>query len=131
MKPKQAFKAAFLWRMADAGLEPDEAMDLLRGSLVKRAFIGSTLTAVGKGIGAGLSAAWQYLLPAALMAPPVIGAATGAALARMADIDERDVADIKTQELIEAYRMEAEAARRRRLARAYRRLRDATAAWSP
>lgn len=131
MHERYAFKTGFLWHCLKAGYGPDEAMQLVRDGLVKRAFLGSAISAAGKGLGALASGVWNLGLPAALLAPPALGAALGVGLSRLMDVSELDEKEVKKRELLELYRLHAEAARRRAVLREYRRLRDATAAWAP
>ena len=117
---RQAFKVAFLQRCADEGLSIDETLLLAeqanaaieKAAGVKQA--GPVMDAVGK-----LSdlAMWggdkilSYGLPAALIAPPVLGALGGYGAAELTGGSDESPEDIKTQEKADAYQRAAELAR--------------------
>lgn len=89
---RQSFKAGFLAGCAEEGLLPSES-----GPLVKAAE-GWLDTAASLG-GAGLLAAFA--------APVVGGAGAGYAAAKLTDVDDTGVDDVKRQELIDEYRRQA------------------------
>lgn len=98
MTSREAFKIGFLKRCAEDGLTlaqtkaaADKAAELLEaypGKPVKQALLDS---------------AFSVGLPVALGAPLVLGGGLGYALGRMTDIDDKDVEEAKTQELIDEY----------------------------
>lgn len=57
------------------------------------------------------------LLPAALLAPPILGGIGGYGLAKATDIGDDDVNAIKDREVVNAYKTEAEKLRRQRATR--------------
>lgn len=115
---REAFKVGFLARCAQDGLSPDETyarVKLACDTLEKRAILGTVIDktfSTGKGL-AG------YAVPAALLAPPVLGGLGGYALAKATDVDDTDVDAIKSRELIEEYRRQASRLRRQAAIRAY------------
>lgn len=122
LSARDAFKVGFLARCTEDRCTPEEiagrvklAVDLVE----KRAKMLTDLVGhgvdVAKGIGGGLL---NYGVPLALAAPPIMGGAAGYGLARMTDIDDTDVADIKNREVIEEYRRQADRLRRLSAARA-------------
>lgn len=117
---QDAFKAGYLARCVEDGLSPDEiagsvkvASDLLEKQGLLDKLLGSALD-VGKGV-AGTAA--HYGIPAAILAPPILGAAGGYGLAKLTDIDDRDVADIKDREVIDEYHRQTEKLQRRKAVR--------------
>jgi hypothetical protein len=101
------------WQGPAAYAKPDEAE--------KTAFPGEqTLGKVidtGKDIGSGLL---HYGVPAALIAPPVLGGLAGYGLAKATDVDDTDVTAIKNQELVDEYMRQSDRLKRQTAARNYR-----------
>lgn len=117
---QEAFKVGFLARCVEDGLSPERMLQSVKVAadlMEKRAFLG-TLVEKGldavKGVG---GAALQYGVPLAVAAPPILGGMAGYGLAKATDIDDTDVADVKSHELIDEYRRQAEAVRRRQASR--------------
>jgi len=121
LNAREAFKVAFLARCVEDGLTPDQMLDRVKEAQEKFAFIGQALGKVmdvGKGV---VDAGIGWGVPIALAAPPALGALAGAALAKGTDIDDRDVADIKDQEVIDEYRRQSSLLKRQRAVRDYQR----------
>lgn len=116
MTPEQEFKVAFLKVCAAKGLTLAQTHTLVKSALEKPAFI-STALETGKNLltsGGDLlknliSEAGIYGVGAAIAAPPTIGYIAGDTLARMQDVDDVDVAEMRQDNLIAEYRRLARA----------------------
>lgn len=121
LTPQEAFKVGFLARCARQGMTPDQMLKTAQDALAafeKRAVLGTVL---GKSLDAlkGLAGgALNYGVPAAVVAPPLLGALGGYGLAKATDVDDTDVAAIKNRELIDEYRRNADELVRAQKARA-------------
>lgn len=118
---RDAFKVAFLARCVEDSLTPEQMLDRVKEAQEKLALVGDAVgkvVDVGKGL---LDAGIGWGVPLALAAPPLLGAAGGAALAKGTDIDDRDVSDIKDQEVIDEYKRQSALLRRQRAVRDYQR----------
>lgn len=118
---RDSFKVAFLARCVEDNLTPEQMLVRIKEAQEKIAFVGNALgklVDVGRGV---VDAGLGWGIPLALAAPPFIGAVSGAALAKGTDIDDRDVADIKDQEVIDEYQRQSALLRRQRAARDYHR----------
>lgn len=120
MTPKEAFFVGFLSRCVDDGLTVEQmgervkqAEDLLGGMLKGAGVLGDLAGAAG-----GVA---STALPLALALPPLVGGLGGYTLARMGDIDDTDVDDIRKQELKDTYHLEAQRLRRQKAFRDARR----------
>lgn len=123
LNEREAFKVGFLARCAEAGMGRDEILAAVKEAGDKVAgLLGGAGSAASSLAGSTLSLA----VPAALLAPPLLGGAAGAGLARATDIDDTDVAEIKDHEIIDAYKAEAERQRRQKAVRDYARARAGT-----
>ncbi len=118
LTPKQAFVVGFMRRCIDDGLSAAEmegrvkqAEDLLAGALKSALDKGAGL--LGDVVGAAGGVA-STALPLALAAPPLLGGLAGYTAARMGDIDDTDVDDVRQQELKDTYKLEAEKLRRQK-----------------
>ena len=111
---REAFKVAFLLRCADQGLtiaETTERVKTAADRLEKEAIL-DTITSLakyigGKGVDLGESAvgsALSYGVPAALIAPPALGALAGYGAAKLTGGNDESTDDLKTQEKVDAYR---------------------------
>lgn len=121
MTEKEAFVLGFIHRCVADGLNAEQisaqvkkAEDVLSAALnhaEKRAgILGDVAGAVGN--------VATTALPLAIAAPPILGGLGGYALARATDIDDTDVEDVKSRELIDTYKVEAEKLRRAKQQRA-------------
>lgn len=123
LTPRDSFKAGFLERCARDGLTPEQmlaAVGTAAAALEKTAVLGALL---GKGLDLGAHAGKTMLgygLPAALIAPPVLGGLAGYGLAKATDVDDTDVDEIKNRELVEEYRRQADRMKRQKAVRAYK-----------
>ena len=118
---RQSFKVAFLQKCADDGLSFDETCLLVKraaDALEKRAVLDVALKyllnagRLGLDVGRlGVDTAMRYGLPAALLAPPAIGAVGGYAAAKLTGGSDESPDDIKTREKIDAYRSATAAAK--------------------
>lgn len=122
LSPKDAFKVGFLERCVEQGMGPAEMLAAVKTAsdvFEKRGFLGDLLgktVDVAKGVG---GAALGYGLPLALAAPVVGGGALGYGLARATDIDDTDVDEIKSREIIEEYARQAAKLRQQKDVRDY------------
>lgn len=134
LSARDAFKVGFLARCAAEGIRTEEIGPLVKQAEEKLAGVLGALGAGasrigGKGLalgGAALSGLAGWGVPLALLAPPAAGAAAGYGLARMTDIDDTDVNEIKDQELLEEYRRQTEALNRESAMRRFARQRKQT-----
>lgn len=120
LTPQEAFKVGFLARCARDGLTPPQmlARVKLAGDLLeKHAVLGGLMGGAAGAAGGVANRVAGLGIPLALAAPPIVGGLGGYALARMTDVDDTDVDAIKNQELVDEYRRQAEALRRRRAVR--------------
>jgi hypothetical protein len=108
MTPREGFKFGFLLRCAEEGLSVDEAQARAARGLEKQAFGLSDLVKLPEAIG---SLGGKVVLAGGL-ASALGGGLAGHALAKMQD-DEADPAEIRRQELIDAYTTQAELAKRK------------------
>lgn len=115
MTPSEAFQLGFFERCVAMGLDGPAATALVEkaAALVesyqkdlpaangheKMAFIGSALDRIGSV--AGTTAGWA--IPAAVIAPWLVGGAAGYGLGRATDIRDSEVDEMKHQKLIEEY----------------------------
>lgn len=126
MTSKEAFVVGFIHRCLEDGLSladtrerVKQAEDVLGGllsRLEKRALVGDVTRAA--------TSVFNTALPLALMAPPLVGGLAGYAGARLTDVDDTDVGDIKQQELVDTYRLEAQKLRRQKAFREYNKARQ-------
>jgi hypothetical protein len=93
---REAFKAAFYLRCADAGLSPEEADGLVKGA----------------GVAEMLGNATALALTGGLLIPPALGAGAGWLAAKARDVPY-DADDLRKQELIDEFRRLAAQARRK------------------
>jgi len=128
---KQNFRLGFLQKCADSGLTADEAFELAAhatqqikaAQLKKQAGPEMAAAAAGPGVAtlaglggmmfdnpltAGLKTMGQslggYAIPAAMAAPPVLGALAGHLLARSTDVDDETIKAIRKREMISEIR---------------------------
>ncbi len=127
MTDRDAFKLGFLARCVEAGQKPEDmlkeaqtALDLVKNAGVVDALSGLGTKALDLGAGAA-KGLLSFGIPAAAMAPPALGAVAGYGAARMSDIGDTDVAEIRSQELIDQYRRESERLRRQKAVKDYHR----------
>lgn len=111
MTPAENFKMGFLMRCADEGCNPDEVR--------MRVKIAKSWAERIMGLGAAASPLLQYWLTSPLhlqglgmLGGAGVGAGVGYGLARLQNSDV-DVEDAKRNELIEAYRQQADRTRQR------------------
>lgn len=119
---QEAFKVGFLGRCIEQGLSPEATLAAVKtaSDLFKRASVSGLFgTALDKtfDLGKGML---HYGLPAALVAPPILGGLAGYGLARATDIDDTDVAEIKNRELVDELHRQTERLRRQKLLRTAR-----------
>lgn len=119
MTAREAFKAGFLARCVDSGLDAAGASALAKQAAEKLAGVADVAGHVA-GTVTGLG------VPLALAAPVLLGGATGYGVARATDVDSTDVGEIKKRELLDTYRRETEKARRLKEVRDYHAARQRT-----
>jgi hypothetical protein len=138
LTPQEAFKFGFLARCVEERLAPEDmlaAVKVANDMLEKRANIFPAVgAAVSGGFGLGTKAldvartagesAMTYGAPLALFGPPAAGAAAGYGLAKLTDIDDTDVDEVKRQETIDELKLQADRLRRQKAVRDYQRLRQ-------
>lgn len=122
LTPQENFRFGFLLRCAEEGCSVDEirdrvklAADLIKNSTAKP-WMDWMMSA-----GRGLAAVPLSVTAAGIAGGGLLGAAGGYGLAKMQNSDV-DPDEAKRQELISAYQMQADLARRRAMQRSYRRL---------
>lgn len=97
---RQQLKFAILHKCAEAGLSPEETLELVKtaaDSLEKDAGVfGSTLSGIGSAL--------KYGLPVLGLGAAGVGAAGGYALGQLGDVSDEQIAEEKKRELIDAYR---------------------------
>ena len=125
LSPRDQFKVAFLEKCAEEGLTPDEILEKVKTaqSRVKHAedSIFKTLMGLGGSTLTGAGTALQNVgLPLALMAPPVVGALGGRALAKLQEPTDDTVKDIQHEELMSEYRRQIKQLEREKNLRQYR-----------
>jgi len=129
LNPQEAFKVGFLARCVQDGLSPEQMLYSVKQAAVlfeKKAFLGNLLGSAASTVGGAAQGLAGYAIPAALIAPPVLGGLAGYGLAKATDIDDTDVDDIKNRELLQEYRRQAEKLRRQKAVRDYRQERTNT-----
>ena len=122
MTAQEAFKVGFLERCVEARVPAEQVPGLAKQAAALLAKQADLTGLLGKGIdlaksvgGAGL----HYGGLTAALAPPLLGLARGAGLAKLTDIDDTDVEDIKNQETVAEYRRQTDQLRRQLAARAF------------
>ncbi len=114
LSDREAFKTGFLARCVEAGLDRNQILTAVKSANDKVAGLLDLPIDAAKGLfhfGTGT------LLPAAMIAPPILGGLAGYGLSKATDINDDDVNDVKDREVLNAYRTEAEKLRRQRLLR--------------
>lgn len=120
-----AFKIGFLSRCVEDRLSPEQMLDTVKRAddlLEKTAVLGGLSHLAGKGVDLGKGVAQSTLgigLPLALAVPPILGGMAGYGLARATDLDPTDIEQIKQQELVDAYKREADKLKRQKQIREY------------
>jgi hypothetical protein len=125
LSPRDQFKVAFLEKCAKEGLTPDEILTRVKiaQDRVKQAEtdILKTLATFGSSALTGVGDAIQNIgIPAALMAPPIVGALGGRALAKLQEPTDDNVKDIQHEELMSEYRRQIKQLAREKNLRQYR-----------
>ena len=117
LTPREAFKFGFLARCVHDGLSVTQMHGRIKtaADLLKKA-------------GGPIDTPWDiaktvagYAIPAALIAPPVVGGLAGYGLARGTDINDTDVADIRHHELLDEYNRQTDRLKRQKAIRDYMR----------
>lgn len=122
MSPKDAFKVGFLSRCVEEGRSIEEIPPLVKAALEKVAFL-KDLLGGAKSLG---STALSVGAPMALAAPPLLGGVAGYTAAKLTDVDDTDVNEIKKRELIEELQRQTDRLTRERAIRDYRQQRQKT-----
>jgi len=110
MNSKEAFKIGFVARCLEKGMSLDEMTTLAKEGLTKVSTIVGDVTRTGTSL-------VNSLLPLAIAGPPIVGGLLGYSAARATDIDDRDVDDVKNQELVQTYNTESDRLRRQQALR--------------
>ncbi len=116
---REAFKVGFMSRCVEEGLSPEETLGRVKAARDKLAGLADIAKPV-------IGGAVNVGVPALLAAPPVLGGLTGFLAAKATDVDDTDVKEIRSRELIREYDRQAEQALRDKEVRDYRRQRDRT-----
>lgn len=129
LTPLEAFKCGFLSRCIEDRLTPEQtaasvkrACDFMEKQGVLDKLVGGAMD-VGKDA-LGLTA--RLGIPAAVLAPWVLGGAGGYGLAKAVDIDDNDVDEIKNREVVDEYNRQAEKLERQKAVRDFLRARQKT-----
>jgi hypothetical protein len=112
---REAFKTGFVARCVENGMDTAAILALVKSSMDKVAILGPAMNLTGH-----LANVATRLGVLALAAPPIAGGLIGWTAARARDISDEDVKGIKDQEIMDAYRSEAEKLRRQRESRTAR-----------
>lgn len=126
LSSRQAFKAGFLQKCAEAGLTADEAMAMAKegAQLIKASAktwsdllmfnpIESAIAAGSGLVGATAGHVANTGLTGLMVAPPLLGVAGGLAASALTDVDKTDVSAVKKRELIDEYLRQANRLRQR------------------
>ena len=122
----EAFKCGFLARCVEDRLTSEQILTTVKRAadlLEKQAGIIDKAVDIGQGAVGG---AFNYGVPLALAAPPLLGGLAGLSLAKATDIDDTDVADVKDRELLDEYRRQSGKLRRQKAIREYAKARQQT-----
>lgn len=98
---KDAFKVGFLSRCVEQGMSLTDIHGAVKEAHEKLAAISDKLVDAA-------STGLKWGIPSLLAAPPILGGLAGYTAARLGDIDDRDVDDVKGQELIGEYQRQTE-----------------------
>lgn len=123
---REAFKVGFLSRCVEEGLSPEQMHQRVKLALDKLAGLTDL---PGKALDLAkpvLGAAANIGIPALLAAPPIAGGLAGFGLAKMTDIDDTDVNEIKRRELISELQRQTAHVNRVKMVRDYQRKRQQT-----
>lgn len=120
LSERDAFKVGFLARCVEEGLTLQQAHSRVKEARDKLAGLtdlpGKALELAKPVVGAIAG----YGLPALLAAPPIVGGVVGLTAAKMNDIDDTDVAEIKQRELTDEYARQTRNVLRNKAVRDYR-----------
>jgi hypothetical protein len=106
----EEFKVGFLTRAAHEGWTPEKMLETVKAA--EAALDGFPKEALFEGLGgklldagsATLGTVLNWGIPAAVAVPPALGALGGYSLAKMHDVDDTDIREIKARELEDEYR---------------------------
>lgn len=121
LTPREAFKFGFLARCVEDGLSPAQVVEKAAAVFIHDPF--------GAAEDAAKSTAKLMMgvgVPLALAAPPVLGGLAGFGLSRATDVNQRDVDEVKNDELTDEYRRQADLLRRTQALRTARKNRRRT-----
>lgn len=121
LSSREAFKVGFLARCAVLGLSHEETMAAVKQASEKNALLGleaipGKFLDMARSLG---STALGWGIPLALAAPPMVGGLAGYGLAKATDISDKDVEDVKNQEVMDEYKKQTARLRRQRAIRDY------------
>jgi hypothetical protein len=118
---RDAFKIGFLSRCVEEGLTLSETHGRVKEAMDKLA---SLLDIPGKVAGGVLDAgkslastALGYGIPLALAGPPILGGLAGYGAAKLGDVDDTDVKEVKKRELIDELQQQTERLQREKATR--------------
>jgi hypothetical protein len=116
LTPREAFKFGFLSRCVESGLSLEEIQQQAKQAADKLAgWLPDFSAPVSAGWGALKGVSGKALaigIPTALAAPPILGGLAGYGLSRAMDVNERDVDEVKRDELVDEYRRQTDLLRR-------------------
>lgn len=103
---EQSFKAGFIAACVEQGLSLPQAHSAVKraSALLEKKAIINSLTNIVKPL---LSGAMNVGVPLALAAPPIIGGTAGFAAAKLTDVDDTDIQEVKKQEIIDSLKRQA------------------------
>lgn len=120
LSERDAFKVGFLARCVEEGLTLQQAHCRVKEARDKLAGL---LDLPGKALELAkpvVGAIAGYGLPGLLAAPPIVGGLVGLTAAKMNDIDDTDVAEIRQRELTDEYARQTRNVLRNKAIRDYR-----------
>lgn len=110
MTSREAFKLGFVARCLEHGLSLETMTKVASDGLQKMSSIFGDVARTGTSV-------LNTVLPLALAGPPIVGGLLGYGAARATDVDDRDVEDIKNQELVQTYNTETDRIKRQQALR--------------
>jgi hypothetical protein len=128
LTPREAFKVGFLSYCVETGLDLTQAHALVKTALDKLALF-NPLDVVSKAVDIAKPVASTALglgVPLALAAPPIAGGIAGYSAAKLSDIDDTDVKEIRKRELIDELQRQTERLKREKATRAFEQQRKRT-----
>ena len=127
MNPQAAFKLGFLSRCVEEGVPMERVPIFVKLATDKVAFLKDILGGA-RTLG---TTALSLGIPLALAAPPILGGVAGYTAAKLTDVDDTDVGEIKQRELIDELQRQTDRLKREKSIRDYQQQRKSTGRISP